>query len=42
MVQNVIRLSVIVPFFNVELYAPENLASLAQNASPDIEVGAGG
>lgn len=37
MVQNVIRLSVIVPFFNVELYAPENLASLAQNASPDIE-----
>jgi glycosyltransferase involved in cell wall biosynthesis len=37
MVQNVIRLSVIVPFFNVERYAPENLASLAQNASPDIE-----
>jgi glycosyltransferase involved in cell wall biosynthesis len=37
MVQKVIKLSVIVPFFNVDRYAPENLASLAQNASPDIE-----
>jgi glycosyltransferase involved in cell wall biosynthesis len=37
MVQKVIKLSVIVPVFNVDRYAPENLASLAQNASPDIE-----
>lgn len=39
MVQKVIKLSIIVPFFNVDRYAPENLASLAQNASPDIESG---
>ena len=32
-----IRLSVIVPFFNVERYAAENLASLAQNAAPGVE-----
>jgi len=37
MVGKVIRLSVIVPFFNVERYAAENLASLAQNANPDME-----
>ena len=37
MVEKVIRLSVIVPFFNVERYAAENLASLAQNAAPGIE-----
>jgi hypothetical protein len=39
MVQKVIKLSIIVPFFNVDRYAPENLASLAQNASSDIESG---
>jgi glycosyltransferase involved in cell wall biosynthesis len=33
----VIRLSVIVPFFNVEEYATENLTSLARNAAPGIE-----
>jgi glycosyltransferase involved in cell wall biosynthesis len=32
-----IRLSVIVPFFNVERYVAENLQSLARNAAPDIE-----
>jgi glycosyltransferase involved in cell wall biosynthesis len=37
MVEKVIRLSVIVPFFNVERYAAENLAGLAQNANPDME-----
>ncbi len=37
MVEKVIRLSVIVPFFNVERYAAENLASLARNAAPGIE-----
>ena len=37
MVEKVIRLSVIVPFFNVEGYAAENLTSLAQNAAPGIE-----
>ena len=37
MVEKVIRLSVIVPFFNVERYAAENLTSLAQNAAPGIE-----
>ena len=30
-------MSVIVPFFNVERYAAENLASLAQNAAPGVE-----
>jgi glycosyltransferase involved in cell wall biosynthesis len=33
----VIRLSVIVPFFNVERYAAENLKSLVHNAADDIE-----
>jgi Glycosyl transferase family 2 len=33
----VIRLSVIVPYFNVERYVAENLRSLAHNASADIE-----
>jgi glycosyltransferase involved in cell wall biosynthesis len=33
----VIRLSVIVPFFNVERYVAENLRSLAHNAAADIE-----
>jgi Glycosyl transferase family 2 len=37
MVEKVMRLSVIVPFFNVERYAAENLTSLAQNAAPGIE-----
>jgi glycosyltransferase involved in cell wall biosynthesis len=37
MVEKVIRLSVIVPFFNVERYAAENLTSLAQNAALGIE-----
>jgi glycosyltransferase involved in cell wall biosynthesis len=37
MVEKVIRLSVIIPFFNVERYAAENLTSLAQNAAPGIE-----
>jgi glycosyltransferase involved in cell wall biosynthesis len=37
MVEKVIRLSVIVPFFNVERYAAENLTSLALNAAPGIE-----
>lgn len=32
-----IRLSVVVPFFNVENYAAENLNSLANNAAADIE-----
>lgn len=32
-----IRLSVIVPFFNVERYVAENLISLAHNAATDIE-----
>ena len=32
-----IRLSVIVPFFNVERYAAENLTSLSHNAAADIE-----
>ena len=32
-----IRLSVIVPFFNVEQYVAENLTSLAHNAAADIE-----
>jgi glycosyltransferase involved in cell wall biosynthesis len=36
-VGKVIRLSVIVPFFNVERYAAENLTSLAQNAALGIE-----
>jgi glycosyltransferase involved in cell wall biosynthesis len=36
-VERVIRLSVIVPFFNVERYAAENLTSLAQNSAPGIE-----
>lgn len=35
--RTVIRLSVIVPFFNVERYAAENLRSLAHNAAADIE-----
>jgi glycosyltransferase involved in cell wall biosynthesis len=33
----VIRLSVIVPFFNVERYVAENLRSLAHNGAADIE-----
>jgi glycosyltransferase involved in cell wall biosynthesis len=33
----VIRLSVIVPFYNVERFAPETLRSLRANAAPDIE-----
>jgi hypothetical protein len=33
----VIRLSVIVPYFDVERYAAENLRSLAQNAAPGTE-----
>jgi glycosyltransferase involved in cell wall biosynthesis len=33
----VIRLSVIVPFFNVEHYVADNLRSLAHNAATDIE-----
>jgi glycosyltransferase involved in cell wall biosynthesis len=33
----VIKLSVIVPFFNVEQYAAENLRSLVANAAPGIE-----
>jgi glycosyltransferase involved in cell wall biosynthesis len=37
MVEHVIRLSVVVPFFNVESYAAENLTSLARNAAPGIE-----
>jgi glycosyltransferase involved in cell wall biosynthesis len=37
MVEKVIRLSVIVPFFNVERYAGQNLTSLARNAAPGIE-----
>ena len=37
MVEKVIRLSVIVPFFNVERYAAETLTSLARNAAPGIE-----
>jgi glycosyltransferase involved in cell wall biosynthesis len=37
MVEKVIRLSVIVPYFNVEQYAAENLRSLAQNAAPGTE-----
>ncbi len=37
MVEKVIRLSVIVPFFNVERYAVENLISLAHNAARGIE-----
>ena len=37
MVEKVIMLSVIVPFFNVERYAAENLRSLVQNAAPGIE-----
>lgn len=37
MVEKVIMLSVIVPFFNVERYAAENLRSLARNAAPGIE-----
>jgi len=37
MVEKVIRLSVVVPFFNVERYAAENLVSLAKNAAPGIE-----
>lgn len=32
-----IRLSVIVPFYNVERFAPETLRSLRANAAPDIE-----
>ena len=32
-----IRLSVIVPFYNVERFAPETLRSLRVNAAPDIE-----
>jgi glycosyltransferase involved in cell wall biosynthesis len=35
--RRVIRLSVIVPFFNVERYVAENLTSLAHNAAADIE-----
>ena len=37
MVDKVIRLSVIVPFFNVERYAAENLTSLVLNATTGIE-----
>jgi glycosyltransferase involved in cell wall biosynthesis len=37
MVEKVVSLSVVVPFFNVERYAAENLASLAQNAASDTE-----
>jgi glycosyltransferase involved in cell wall biosynthesis len=37
MVEKVIRLSVIVPFFDVERYAAENLTSLAHNAARSIE-----
>jgi glycosyltransferase involved in cell wall biosynthesis len=37
MVEQVIRLSVIVPYFNVAGYAAENLRSLAQNAAPGTE-----
>jgi len=37
MVEKVIRLSVIVPFFNVERYAAENLTSLAHNVARSIE-----
>jgi glycosyltransferase involved in cell wall biosynthesis len=33
----VIRLSVVVPFFNVERYAAESLRSLSHNAAADIE-----
>jgi hypothetical protein len=33
MVEKLIKLSVIVPFFNVERQVAENLVSLAQNAS---------
>jgi glycosyltransferase involved in cell wall biosynthesis len=31
------RLSVVVPFYNVEAYAPETLVSLARSRHPDIE-----
>jgi glycosyltransferase involved in cell wall biosynthesis len=37
MVEKVVMLSVIVPFFNVERYAAENLRSLVRNAAPGIE-----
>jgi glycosyltransferase involved in cell wall biosynthesis len=37
MVEKVIKLSVIVPFFNVDRFAEQNLASLAQNTSSEIE-----
>jgi hypothetical protein len=37
MVEKVIMLSVIVPFFNIERYAAENLTGLARNAAPGIE-----
>jgi glycosyltransferase involved in cell wall biosynthesis len=36
-VDEVIMLSVIVPFFNVEQYAAKNLRSLARNAATGIE-----
>ncbi|MGP4112139.1 glycosyltransferase family 2 protein [Streptomyces sp. 4N509B] len=32
-----VELSVVVPFFNVQAYAPEALRSLRANASPDVE-----
>jgi glycosyltransferase involved in cell wall biosynthesis len=37
MVEKVIRLSVIVPFFKVKRFAAENLTSLVHNAAPGIE-----
>lgn len=37
MVEKVIRLSVIVPFFSVEGYATEKLIGLEQNAAPGVE-----
>lgn len=33
-----IKLSVVVPYYNVRRYLEENLASLAHNAAPDIEL----
>jgi hypothetical protein len=34
----VIKLSVVVPYYNVQRYLEDNLASLAQNASADVEL----
>ena len=33
----VIKLSVVIPYYNVQRYLDENLASLAKNVSPEIE-----